>query len=389
MDLPYRMYDADNHFYEAPDAFTRHLPASRRDDMFWFTDERGHRHYMVNGRWWNYIPNPTWDPVSRPGSMGDMFAGHKSASEVDAFRVVEPLDNHPEYQDRERRLAALDEQNVEATIMFPTNVTGLEEVTRDNLPLALDLVWSFNQWLEETWGFDYQGRIFTTAVISLSDAGEAVRTLEWALDRGCRAVQVRPAPVPTVGGYRSPGDPQFDPFWARAEESGVLVCSHVADSGYNRYAGDYSGVYWFKSLRRNPLEQILTHGRPIMDYLTALICHGTLARFPELKIVSVENGVDWVEYLLLQLRTFHSRYAASFPVHPVEAFESNVYLNPFWEEDILGLSKVVPVEHILAGSDYPHAEGLKEPTDYVKGLTEFSEADQRRIVRSNLLGLLV
>ena len=181
----------------------------------------------------------------------------------------------------------------------------------------------------------------------------------------------------------------FDPFWARAQEAGVLVCSHVADSGYDRYAGDYTGTYWFKSLRRSPFEQIVTHARPIMDYLTALVCHGTLARFPDLKIVSVENGCDWVEYLLMQFRTFYSRYAASFPVDPIEAFDRNVYLNPFWEEDIVGLSTRMPVEHILAGSDYPHAEGLKEPTDFVKGLSEFTEADQRKIMRGNLLSLLV
>ena len=44
MDLPYQMWDADNHLYETTDAFTRHLPEPPRRDLFWVTDERGHQH---------------------------------------------------------------------------------------------------------------------------------------------------------------------------------------------------------------------------------------------------------------------------------------------------------------------------------------------------------
>ena len=58
-----------------------------------------------------------------------------------------------------------------------------------------------------------------------------------------------------------------------------------------------------------------------------------------------------------------------------------------WEDDIKGLSEHVRVDHILAGSDFPHAEGILEPTDYAKGLQDFSDADQRKILRDNLKGL--
>lgn len=387
MELPYGMYDSDHHLYEKADAFTRFLPPSRRDDMFWVTDERGHRHYIINGKWWNYIPNPTWDPISIPGSMSEMFAGKMSATEVDVFKVVEPLSNHPEYQDSELRIKKLREQNVEGVIMFPTNVTGLETATLGNPELALDMVWAYNQWLAEDWGFCKDNRMFTSVIISLADVNEAVRILEWAIGLGAKAIQVRPGPVATPSGFKSPGDPMFDPFWARVEEAGILACSHVADSGYERYSGDYTGRYFFKALRRNPLEQILIHGRPIMDYLSALICHGVFARFPNLKVLSIENGCDWVPYLQTQLKTFYSRYSNSFPQNPMEAWHKNVWVSPFWEEDIKELSQYCSIDHILAGSDFPHAEGILEPTDYAKGLQDFSEADQKKILHSNLKGL--
>ena len=55
---------ADNHLYEASDAFTRHLPEQRRRDFYWVTDERGHRLIVVGNRVWDYIVNPTFDPVA-------------------------------------------------------------------------------------------------------------------------------------------------------------------------------------------------------------------------------------------------------------------------------------------------------------------------------------
>jgi hypothetical protein len=58
------MYDADNHLYETKDAFTRHPPDHRRRDLYWVTAERGESHIMMGGHVWEYVPNPTFDPIS-------------------------------------------------------------------------------------------------------------------------------------------------------------------------------------------------------------------------------------------------------------------------------------------------------------------------------------
>lgn len=42
---------------------------------------------------------------------------------------------------------------------------------------------------------------------------------------------------------------------------------------------------------------VLGH-REIADMITSLICHGTLTRFPRLRIASVENGSSWIHPLL-------------------------------------------------------------------------------------------
>ena len=97
-----------------------------------------------------------------------------------------------------------------------------------------------NRWVEEDWGFSYQGRIFASPYITLADVAFAVAELEWALDRGARHVVMRPAAPTTRLGQRPPADPEFDPFWARVDEAGITVVVHAADSGYSSqgYASD-------------------------------------------------------------------------------------------------------------------------------------------------------
>ncbi|WP_285222913.1 SDR family NAD(P)-dependent oxidoreductase [Frankia nepalensis] len=56
--------------------------------------------------------------------------------------------------------------------------------------------------------------------------------------------------------------------------------------------------------------------------------------------------------------------------------------------DIQALAELVGVERILFGSDWPHGEGLAEPTDFVKELHGFDDAAVRRIMRDNALELL-
>jgi hypothetical protein len=384
------MWDADNHLYETPDAFTRHLPENRRRDVFWVTDARGHQHIMMGGHVWDYVPNPTFDPISKAGALTDLFSGEKSKAEIitDGYRIVEPLALHPEYQAKAERLVTLDQQNIEGAILFPTLASGIEERVRDDIPLLYDILWAFNRWLEEDWSFDADGKLFAAPIFSLGDVDEAVRMLEWALERGCRAIDLRSSPVLTATGFTSPGKPEFDPFWARCQEAGMLVGVHAGPVSYTKYTGDWTGNYEYHAFERSAFEHIALHGRAISDFFTAMCCDGALQRYPDLRVVSVENGGDWVPGLVDKMKIYYHRYPGSFPEDPVEAFQRCVWVSPFWEDDIADIARYIPVERILAGSDYPHAEGLADPTDFVKGLSAFDEADTRKIMRDNLRSLL-
>ena len=57
-----------------------------------------------------------------------------------------------------------------------------------------------------------------------------------------------------------------------------------------------------------------------------------------------------------------------FPEDPVEVIKRNIYISPFWEEDLGALADLIGVEHVLFGSDFPHPEGLADPASYVDEL---------------------
>lgn len=384
------MFDADNHLYESADAFTRHLAPERAADVFWVKNERGHQHLVVDGTFWDYIPNPTFDPIAIAGSLTEFYSGETSmiGTRLDGLRQVEPLDDRPEYGDPVARLARLDEQNVEKCMLFPTLASGIEEVTRDNPALTADLMWAFARWFEDDWGFAHADRIFAAPPISLAVPEEALKLLNWVIERGARAIMVRPAPVPRAGGSCSPGDPVFDPFWARCAEAGIIVNAHLADSGYSRYSGEWSGTFSRRGLSHSSFESIYQHGRAISDFISAMICHGAITRHPTLKIASIENGGEWVPELLQKLKLYYHRFPGTFPEDPIAAFERAVWVAPYWEDDADELARHMPVERILAGSDFPHADGLAEPIDFIKSLNGFTPDQERLIMRDNLRSLL-
>ena len=66
------VFDADNHLYETRDAFTRFLP-DRYKGVIDYVDVRGRTKIVVKGRISEFIPNPTFEVVARPGAQEDYF----------------------------------------------------------------------------------------------------------------------------------------------------------------------------------------------------------------------------------------------------------------------------------------------------------------------------
>ena len=385
--LDYPLFDADNHLYEPQEALTRYLPKEYQSAIQ-YVQVKGRTKIAIRGQISDYIPNPTFEVVARPGAMEDYFK-HGNPEGKDRRAIFgEPMRSIPAFNQVEPRMALLDELGIDRTLMFPTLASLIEERMRDDPDLIHVVVHSLNQWLFEEWGFNHKDRIYTTPVVSLPVLDKALAELDWCLERGAKAILVRPAPVPGYRGPRSFALPEFDPFWKRVEEAGVLVAMHSSDSGYARYTSEWEGGQKEMLPFKPNAFRMVGEWRPIQDAVASWVCHGALFRFPNLKVALIENGASWMSPLLDTIADIYKKSPQDFLGDPVQEIKNRIHISPFYEDDLSELVNLVGVERVLFGSDYPHPEGLAEPTSYVDGLHALSEADKAKVMGGNLANLI-
>lgn len=384
-----RVIDADNHYYEPDDAFTRHLDATFASRAYhirrgadgvgrpWFGDTPAY-----------YLSTTPADRIGRPGAwVHDKDGRYQPLPEDDMLRPGEI----PHFHRRDARLQWMEEAGVEAAIMWPSLALTVEHQLRDDPAACVANLRSFNRWLDEDWGFDHERRIFSAPWITLVDLDEAVREVEHVIAHGARVVAVLFAPV----NGRSIGDPYFDPFWARLAESGTRVAFHGAESGYN----ELLSVHWGEQPRpashqQSPFQRAVFFGeRPIMDALAALVLHNVFGRHPALQAMSIENGSAWVPYLLRVMEKgvrsgqYGEWLGGRFDDSPTDIFRNHVSVAPFDDDDIRGLVDVIGADRVLLGSDYPHPEGHPDPATFLAGHA-LTDAEVQLIAHDNTARLL-
>lgn len=394
-DLDFEPFDADNHYYEAEDAFIRHIdPAMKKRCMQW-ADVAGKTRLLVGGKINKFIPNPTFDPIARPGSLEDYFRGRNTEG-MDLktmFGDLDPIAEHPEYRERDARLKKLDAQGLAGALLFPTLGVGMQEALKRDVPALHAAFTAFNYWLDEDWGFDRgDGRLYAAPMITLADPDLAVEEVTRVLEAGARILVMIPGPAPTGEGYVSVGHPKFDPVWALLNEGGIPLALHAGLSGVAQYgklwATGEQGSGDFEGFKHAVFPLVAFQDRGISDTFAAFICHGVLERFPNLRLASIENGAMWVPDLLRNLRDGYGKMPFTFKEHPVEQFKRKVWVAPYYEDDMAMLKDVLGLERLLFGSDFPHAEGLPEPTAFVKDIPTFRDEEVRTVMRDNVLELM-
>ena len=79
----------------------------------------------------------------------------------------------------------------------------------------------------------------------------------------------------------------------------------------------------------------------------------------------------------------HGQNPGMFKKNPADQFTEHCGWHRSSRTASSSLAKYLPVERILFGSDWPHAEGVGHPRDFFHKVAEFSLADQRKIMRDN------
>ncbi len=388
--LPYQLVDFDQHSYEAEDCFTRHMPKSRIDSAVApIVAPSGKKVLLAGDRIVTALENDL-DQVYVPGSLAEMLRQRASGEAADAERFWQPL--QPEYLDRDVRLKQMDEQQVERSIMYPGGWALMAEAYLQGVDPLYDNLESFNRWIDEDWGFNYKDRSYAPALLSLRDLDRAVAELDRVLAAGARFIM-----LPTGPAYgRTPGDPYFDPFWKRMNEAGAVLAYHITEFFYQDNVASPWGWGLVPPFQFSAWQWQNTYGeRPITDTLSALIFDNLFGRFPNIRVLVSEFGAEWVPHFVKHMDKSRGMgrngpwLGGPLTERPSTIFQQFIRVVPYPEDDVVALAdRLGTTDSLLMGSDWPHAEGMREPADFFDRVSALGDERRRAFLRDNGLRLL-
>lgn len=388
--LPYLLTDFDQHSYEATDAFTRFMPKNKLHTAVRPIEVSGYdrKILLANDRIVTAL-EADLEQAYVPGSLVEMLRQRASGDATDAERFYEPI--QPEYRDKDKRLIQLGEQQIEKTVMYPGGWALLAEAYLDDTEALYDNIEAFNRWIDEDWGFRYKHTIYAPALMSLRDLDLACKELDRVLAAGAQFIMLPPGPA--YG--RSPGDPYFDPFWSRINEAKVTVCYHISEFYYQSNVATDWGWKLAPPFQFSAWQWQNSYGeRPITDTLSALIFDNLFGRFPNIKVLVSEFGAEWIPHFIGHMDKSRGMarngpwLGGQLSERPSAVFKNHIRVVPYPEDDTVAMAeKLGTVDCLVMGSDWPHAEGLREPADFYNKVEGLGEENRRLFLRDN--GLLL
>jgi len=178
-------------------------------------------------------------------------------------------------------------------------------------------------------------------------------------------------------------DPRFHPFWAKAEELGVLVFIHPQGTAELERTGRLGGNGLLTNTIGNPLETTIA--------LSHLIFEGTLDRFPGLKICAAHGGGYLPSYAARSdavQTTFPRRMTGTLKKKPTE-YVRQLYFDSiiFTAEALRHLAAEAGPGQIVMGTDYPFP-WTSTSVDHILATPGLSDADKIAMLGGTAMSLL-
>ena len=197
-------------------------------------------------------------------------------------------------------------------------------------------------------------RFVGLGVVTLQEPELAVRELDYIMG----VLKLKGVEILTNVDGQELSDPKFRPFFARAEQLGAFIMMHP--NGFTH--GERLTHFYFNNVLGNPLDTTLA--------LHNLIFSGTLARFPDLKLMAVHGG----GYLPGYSGRIDHAWGARQDCHgelplPPTTYLRQVYLDTvvFSYHQLAYLIDVFGPDRILMGTDYPFDMAEYNPIGHVAG----------------------
>jgi len=331
--------DVDTHLTEPPDVWTARVPKAMHDKVPHIERIDGNDVWMVSG-----------ERLGAPGYYS--MAGWNGVMPKSTPATYDEI--HPSMFDSTERLKFMDEQGLQAQILYP-NVGGFGNgyfLRLGDRELVAACVTAYNDFLTD-WCSADPNRLIAVTALPFWDRELAVAELQRCIERGHRAVNF--CNQPQDYGQPHLADPHWDPIWAAAQEAGVSVSFHVGGGSMGTLFVDHANMGWMTNFAKVSSLIFMDNMRCIGDLIFGGVCH----RFPDLKLVSVESGVGW---LPSAMETFDWQWRnggvldehPEYDLLPSEYFRRQIY-GCFWFEQQTALDAIAKYpDNILFESDYPH-----------------------------------
>ncbi len=251
--------------------------------------------------------------------------------------------------DSAARLEDMDIDGVDAEVLYTDVMVG--EAYYDLAPDArLACFEAYNNAALEFASADPK-RLLPVTIAPLADVDETVREVTRLAKRGAKAILLPLYPVDM--GLPHYSDKSYDSLWSCFQETGIPISQHVTA---NQPLLDIMGY------DATPAKGIFQSLPPIFmaEVMAGWIVPGTLARFPDLRIVLVEAGLGWIPYFLERLDTMKRSHGwdhyKMLPELPSTYFRRQIFCT--FEEDTFGVSQrhKIGIDNLMWASDYPHPD---------------------------------
>jgi predicted TIM-barrel fold metal-dependent hydrolase len=372
-----RLLDADSHIMELPDFLRNHAEPGMRDRLPPINYSRSS---MDEGHGWalSEAGGHARDYAAELEALGGegLIRGPKEEKALGAF-------------DRADRIRALDLLGFERQLVFST-LSGTVVFDHSLEPeIQYGAARAHNRGMADFCADD--PRLMAVASVPLQEPELAIRELEAVLEAGMHTVWV---PHRDCGG-RSPGHTDFEPFWARLAESGTPFVLHVGGFPLQlpeawSNTGKPAPRDWMGGGENVRGKDFTALHHPAERFLSAMVLDGVFHQHPRLRGASVELGAGWAPALLERLDDLVEVFGKSEPAlrelgtKPSERLTGSFAFTPFVFEDVGKLIEKAGPELFLFSSDYPHAEGGRNPIGrFEQSLAATNEASREAFWHGN------
>lgn len=348
------LISADSHVVPLPDFWRAYLPAGLRDRAPYVESTDDGEVAVFEGR---RTPVMAINSIAGRPREGQGFTYRRFADQV------------PGGHDPHARLADQDRDGVVAEVLY-----GGGPLATDDRELRDASHVAYNDWLAD-YCSTAPARLLGVAYIPFASPAGAAAEICRAHRRGLRGALL-PAEPPDGHWW----DDTWTPVWRALVECGMPAGLHVG-FGFARRHRFAGGAAFMTDVVMTKLEM----AAPLAD----LVFGGVLARWPELRVVSVEAYVGWLpfvaEYMDHAYRVHRYWNDLGLDEPPSAYLRRQVYAT--FIEDPVGLRErhVVGVDNLMWSSDYPHGEStFPESRAFVaRQFADVPEAETRKIVCEN------